>query len=80
MSSWTGTKNRRRCRLINKDLADTITVDEQAELERLQEEMLAHRHKFAPLPLEALRAMRDKLESEASDDSAESSDEVSCES
>lgn len=43
-------KNNRRCDLIDKEIAGTLSSDEQVELEQLQTEMLAYRHKVAPLP------------------------------
>ena len=51
----------RRARLINKEVDGTISKAEQVELERLQSEMLAHRHRVAPLPLDELRALHQKL-------------------
>jgi hypothetical protein len=50
-----------RARLIDKEVDGTITEAEQVELERLQSEMLTHRRKVAPLPLDELRALHQKL-------------------
>ena len=51
----------RRARLIDKEVDGTITEAEQVELERLQSEMLAHRHRVAPLPIDELRALHQRL-------------------
>ncbi len=51
----------RRARLIDKEVDGTITEAEQVELERLQSEMLTHRRRVAPLPLDELRALHQKL-------------------
>ncbi len=52
---WTDAKNERRCHLIDKDIAGTLSAMERAEVEGLQREMLAYRRQVAPLPLDELR-------------------------
>ena len=59
---WDGAKDARRCDLIDREIAGTLTPDEAAEPRVLQEAMLRHRRKVAPLPLdEARRLHRDLL-------------------
>jgi hypothetical protein len=58
---WTNARNKRRCDLIDKEIEGTLTPEENAELEQLQEAMLAHRRKFAPLPLEDSRRLHQEL-------------------
>lgn len=57
--------NHRRCELIDKEIAETITSDERIELDRLQHNMLTHRQKVAP------RELHQELESEAASGVAE---------
>ena len=58
---WTDAKNRRRSELIDKEIDGALTPDESLELEILQEQMLAHRRKVAPLPLEDARRLHQEL-------------------
>lgn len=58
---WSDDKNRKRAWLIDKEIDGVISEGETAELERLQEEMLVHRHKVAPLPLDDLRKIHQEL-------------------
>jgi hypothetical protein len=63
---WDGTKDARRCELIDREIAGTLTPDEAAELRALQAAMLRHRRSVAPLPLdEARRLHRELLEKAA---------------
>ena len=64
---WTEEKNQRRCHLVDKEIDGTISVVEKAELDRLQAEMLAYRHKVAPLPLAELRKLHQELLDQARD-------------
>ena len=64
---WTEAKNQRRCQLVDKEIDGTISVDEKAELNRLQAEMLTYRRKVAPLPLEELRELHQELLRQAGD-------------
>lgn len=57
---WTNEKNRRRCELVDKEIAGTILPEEGIELEKLQSEMLAYRRKVAPLPLSDLRELHEE--------------------
>ena len=66
--AWTGEKNQKRCQLVDKEIAGTLTPDEQAELEQLQTEMLAYRRKVAPLPLDDLRQLHHELLREAANE------------
>ncbi len=52
---WTEEKNARRCQLIDREIANTLTLEEAQELARLQQEMLRYRRRVAPLPLEDAR-------------------------
>jgi hypothetical protein len=49
---WSEAKNQRRCDLIDRKYAEGLTPTETAELAQLQEQMLRHRQRVAPLPLE----------------------------
>jgi hypothetical protein len=62
---WTEAKNVRRCELIDKEVDGTLTQTEQTELEDLQEQMLRHRHRVAPLPLAYARQLLQDLERQA---------------
>lgn len=59
---WTDLKNERRCELIDREIDGTLNIDEQNELEDLQEQMLRHRHRVAPLPLAYARHLLEQLE------------------
>ena len=63
---WTEEKNTRRCDLIDREIAGTLTVEELGALHRLQAEMLRHRRRVAPLPLEEARALHRQLLAKAS--------------
>ena len=54
---WTEVKNARRCDLIDREIAGTLRPEETAELHRLQQEMLRHRRRVAPLPLDDARKL-----------------------
>jgi hypothetical protein len=58
---WTDAKNHRRCDLIDRKYSGALSPAEAAELARLQEEMLQHRQRVAPLPLEDARRMLHEL-------------------
>ena len=62
MSDWTGEKNRRRCNLIDAEVAGCISPREYVELQQLQREMLAHRNANHPLPIAEARDLHEKLE------------------
>ncbi len=59
--AWSEAKNARRCALIDKEIDGRLSAAEAVELHRLQREMLAHRHKVAPLPLAEARRLRQEL-------------------
>lgn len=48
-TEWTDAKNARRCDLIEKEVAGTLTPGDRRELNDLQAEMLAERRRLAPL-------------------------------
>src|ERR1700722_19873286 len=50
---WTEDKNNRRCDLIDRKYAGHLTPVETIELAQLQEQMLTHRQRVAPLPRQA---------------------------
>lgn len=58
---WTEVKNGRRCELIDRKCSGTLTPVETVELARLQEQMLRHRQRPAPLPLEDARCVHHEL-------------------
>jgi hypothetical protein len=62
---WTADKNQRRICLIDREIDGTLTPDERAELEDLQQQLRRYVDKVAPLPLEPLRRLRQKLLDEA---------------
>jgi hypothetical protein len=62
---WTDAKNQRRCDLIDREIDESLTPDERIELEDLQEQMLRHRHRVAPLPLAHARQLLEELERKA---------------
>jgi hypothetical protein len=47
---WSEAKNQRRCDLIDRKYAVGLTPPEAIELTQLQEQMLRHRQRVAPLP------------------------------
>ena len=66
VADWTPARDARRCELIDREIAATITAAEAAELRSLQAAMLRHRRAVAPLPLdEARRLHRDLLDKAA---------------
>ncbi len=58
---WTEAKNARRCDLIDREIAGTLRPEEAAELHQLQQEMLRHRRRVAPLPLDDARKLHQQL-------------------
>lgn len=58
---WTETKNARRCALIDRKYAGSLTPQETIELTGLQDEMLRYRQRVAPLPLEEARRLHQEL-------------------
>ena len=51
-SKWTQEKDDRRCELIDREIAGTITIQERAELGVLQRQAESHFDSVAPPPLE----------------------------
>jgi hypothetical protein len=49
---WTEEKNARRCALIDREIAGSLTLEEAKELQGLQQAMLRYRRRIAPLPLD----------------------------
>jgi hypothetical protein len=62
---WTAARDARRCELIDRGVDGTLTEAERTELEDLQEQMLRHRHRVAPLPLAHARQLLEELERKA---------------
>lgn len=58
---WTEAKNARRCLLIDREIDGLLTPEEAAELAQLQQEMLRHRRRVAPLPLQDARQLHQEL-------------------
>ena len=58
---WTDDKNRCRAKLVDRQIAGTLTSDERVELESLQRQMRDYREKVAPLPLEDTRQLHGEL-------------------
>jgi hypothetical protein len=65
-NAWTEAKNQRRCDLIDRKYAQGLTLPELVELAQLQEQMLRHRQRVAPLPLEDARRLHQELLTRAS--------------
>ena len=59
--AWSEAKNTRRSALIDKEIDGRLSAGEAVELHLLQGEMLAHRHKVAPLPLAEARKLHQEL-------------------
>jgi hypothetical protein len=60
--TWTEAKNQRRCDLIDRKYMGGLTPAEARELTRLQELMVRHRQRVAPLPYDdALRLYKELL-------------------
>jgi len=58
---WNEEKNRRRCELIDKEIDESLSDDERVELEALQQQMIEHRRRVAPLPIEGARKLHREL-------------------
>lgn len=59
--TWTEEKNLRRCDLIDRKYAGTLTPVQTEDLAKLQGEMYRHRQRVAPLPLEDARRLYQEL-------------------
>ena len=68
--AWTEAKNQRRCDLIDRKYAGSLTPPEAVELVQLQEQMLCHRQRVAPLPLEDARRLHQELLTKAASQAA----------
>ena len=60
-SGWTEVKNARRFALVDKEIAGTLTPAESKELANLQREVDDYLDRVAPLPLDAVRDLHDRL-------------------
>lgn len=58
---WDVAKDARRCALIDREIAGTLTADDAQELRTLQEAMLRHRRRVAPLPIDEARRLHQDL-------------------
>ncbi|MBY0457435.1 MAG: hypothetical protein K2V38_08880 [Gemmataceae bacterium] len=58
---WTVAKDARRCELVDREIDGTLTPVEADELALLQAEMLQHRRRVAPLPLDEARRLYQEL-------------------
>ena len=61
MNEWTEAKNERRCELIELEAVGTLSPAERSDLASLQEQMLEHRRRVAPLPIAEATALHAKL-------------------
>jgi hypothetical protein len=59
--TWTEAKNQRRCDLIDRKYAGGLTASQALELAWLQEQMLRHRQRVAPLPIEDAERLYQEL-------------------
>lgn len=58
---WTEQSNARRCQLIDRQIQDTITAEEAAELDQLQQSLRRYLDSVAPLPLDGARRLHAEL-------------------
>jgi hypothetical protein len=58
---WDNRRDARRCELIDREIAGTLSPDEATELHALQAAMLRHRRRVAPLPLAEARRLHQEL-------------------
>ena len=59
---WSDAKNNRRCDLIDREFdGPSLTPAGVVELAGLQEEMLRHRQRVAPIPIEDARRLHQEL-------------------
>lgn len=58
---WSDEKDERRCELIDKDIAGTITVEERAELADLEQQANAHFDSIAAPPMDGARQLHQEL-------------------
>ena len=63
---WSSSRNDRRCDLIDKEIAGTITPEETIELIELQDQMRRFVDHVAPLPMAAVRQLHAELLEKAS--------------
>ncbi len=68
---WTEAKNARRCELVDREIEGTLMPEEAAELAVLQEQMLQERRRLAPVPLEDLQKLHQKLLEKAQQQAAQ---------
>ncbi len=60
--AWSDAKNNRRCDLIDRQFdGPPLTPAEVVELAGLQDEMLRHRQRVAPIPIEDARRLHQEL-------------------
>jgi hypothetical protein len=64
---WTEADNRRRCELIDLDLDGRLSPDERRELDDLEARISRYVNAIAPLPLEPLRQLHERLLEEAAE-------------
>jgi len=58
---WTDDKDARRCELIDKDIAGTITAVEHEELTRPERQANDHFDRVAPPPIDGARRLHQQL-------------------
>ncbi len=58
---WSDAKNARRCELIDRKIQNTISTEESAELDKLQEALRAFLDRVAPLPMEGAKKLHAEL-------------------
>jgi hypothetical protein len=58
---WNEAKNARRCELIDKEIQGMIGETERRELELLTREMRVHRRRVAPIPIEGVKHLHQRL-------------------
>ena len=68
--AWDAASDARRCELIDREIAGTLTPAEVLELATLQAAMLRHRRQVAPPPLDDARKIHRELLAKAAAGSA----------
>ena len=59
--NWTEQMNARRCALIDRDIAGTISDEERIELAELDRQANEHYDRLAPPPIDGARAVHQQL-------------------
>jgi hypothetical protein len=64
-SGWDDSRNARRCVLIDKKYDEGLSPPEEAELDRLQDELATHQRLVSPRPVVILQLLEEALQQRA---------------